>query len=463
MDLKIFNKAIITLIGVTAASMAVAQKRIDTVTETMTVKPAQVFAFNSTFDTPMAIEVFSPQDSTYRKEYQKLQQQMNDLRAKMSKLRTDELRKNSERMSEMRIKLKDKSFESLKNFQYHFDDNNVSGQSKGLGITSNRQNFYYNGTKGDDYIRKRIASGEAKEKVKNYTKSYSVDRDDNISIDNSYGRVTINTWNKNEVKVDVEIKAVGDDDAKAQKLLDGVSIADSKTSSTVTFKTVIDDDNNNNWSGNNHIRKTEVNYTVYMPAKSPIVIKNRFGSIKTPDLSGKVSVNLSYGNLNAAQLTNPQNNVTVRFGDANIENLNSGAVSVSYGNMNIGTADNLNAKLNSSSGVVNKLKSAGDISVRYGNGFKVGQLVNVKNLNVDAAYTKVLVNVKDDYNFDVNTKMGNFIYDGNDGVKVTETTPDVTRGYSSTKTYKGTVGKGSTGKTITIKGHYTDVKFDDPQ
>jgi len=40
--------------------------------------------------------------------------------------------------------------------------------------------------------------------VKNYSKTYSVDGNDALSINNKYGKVVVNTWARNEVKVDVQ-------------------------------------------------------------------------------------------------------------------------------------------------------------------------------------------------------------------------------------------------------------------
>ena len=464
MKTKIFKKALFTLVCVMAANVMFAQQRTDSITGLVVATaptPLRAQAYPGVFAAPATMVIFSPQDSTYRKEYKKLQDQMNELRTKMSKLRTEELRKSSEKLRESSEKMQElnransnKSFQTLRSYSY---SENVSGESKGLGVTSNSRSFSYSDGKGADYWKNKIANGEVKEKTKSYTKSYAIDRDDKIMIENLFGKVVINTWAKNEVKVDVEIKADAHDDASAQNLLNAVSITDSKSESTVSFKTAITKDDDNR--GDN--TRTEVNYTVYMPAKSPLVLTNKFGAVKMPDLSGKISLNLSFGSLSAQQLTNPLNELTVKFGDATIESLNSAGMNISYGKLNIGTADNLKAKLSFSSGNVDKLRSSGDITVKYGAGLKVGQLLNVKNLNVDASFTKVLLNVKDDYDFDVNTKMGSFNYDNNGSVKVLTTSPESTSGYSSSKTYKGKVGRGSTDKNITIKSSYSSVKFDE--
>src|SRR6202000_3406907 len=107
--------------------------------------------------------------------------------------------------------------------------------NRGFSISGSDENGHRSYMKGDDYIAKKIASGEVKEKTKPYTKSYAINTADKIAIDNQFGKVVVNTWAKNEVKVDVEIRADGDDDAAAQKLLDKVTIKDGKEGDGVSL------------------------------------------------------------------------------------------------------------------------------------------------------------------------------------------------------------------------------------
>jgi hypothetical protein len=337
---------------------------------------------------------------------------------------------------------------------------------KGIGIY--KQNF---NADNDKVFKEKLQSGEIKEKTKAYSKTYSVDANDKLQINNTYGKVTVNTWAKNEVKVDVQIKTYANEDETAQAMLDNISITDSKENSLVSFKTTIEPtkfkNSNANFigtmfsSGKSNTRKMEVNYTVYMPVKSQLDVTNRFGSITLPDLSGKVNVRLSYGSLVSQELSNIDNDIKVSFGDARIANLHSGDVNVSYGKLFLGTADKLKARVSFGSVNVDKLTSSGDIAAHYGEGITVGELdKNLKSLNVNAQFTKVNLGVKDNYDFDVTTHLGSFNYDKN-FVKVISTTPEEgTRHYSTTRTFKGQVNKGNSDKAITIKSTYSQVRFD---
>src|SRR6476469_8111073 len=70
-------------------------------------------------------------------------------------------------------------------------------------------------------------------KTKSYTKSYNLSNSDKVSLSNQFGEMKLNTWDKNEVKVDVTIIGKADEEARAQEILDRISIVDSKEGNTV--------------------------------------------------------------------------------------------------------------------------------------------------------------------------------------------------------------------------------------
>ncbi|TSD64970.1 hypothetical protein FFF34_013825 [Inquilinus sp. KBS0705] len=301
------------------------------------------------------------------------------------------------------------------------------------------------------------AGSFANEKVKSYSKTYSIDGNDLIQINNSFGKVTLNTWDRKEVKVDVQIKLGADDDDDVDEMLKNITISDSKVGSTVSFKTNIR--NNNNHGRNNHM---EINYTVYMPASNPLDVKNSFGSVILPDLSGKVIARVSYGSLNAQQLLSNDNDVKVSFGDGSISNFNGGQLAISYGKLKTGTVSNVNLDIDFAGFSTERLKNSAKVDIKYGDGFNVGVIDrSVRNLNIKASFTKIRLDFSESqsFNFDVTTKMGGFNYD-DDKVKVTSKSPsDEDHGWSSTKTYKGYIGKNNSDGKITIDADFTNVKF----
>ncbi|SDR90392.1 hypothetical protein SAMN05216490_0167 [Mucilaginibacter mallensis] len=301
--------------------------------------------------------------------------------------------------------------------------------------------------------------------TKNYSKTYPVDANDALSIDNRYGSVIVNTWAKNEIKVDVQIKVSSSNDNATQKVLDNVTISDDKSGNTVSFKTNIGETKGSwtSWiSGSHSSSKMEINYVVYMPARNELIIDNRYGAIVLPDLQGKVTINCAYGSFAAKSLTN-ESAIRVKYGSASIENLGSSSLEVSYGSLHLGSADKLLADVSYSGADIGKLKTSGAINIRYGGGLKIGGLEKtVKNLAINASYTGVSIGLSGDENanFDVTVHYGDFNYNEHN-VTITGKSPaDGDKGGHFTKSFKGYIGKGDAEKTIAINSSYASVKFE---
>ena len=171
------------------------------------------------------------------------------------------------------------------------------------------------------------------ELIKNYIKSYTVKANDKLEIDNLYGKIRVNTWNRNEIKVEIQVKVAAKNEADAKQLLDKVSIKNSKIGSKVSFKTNIAKDgvwNLISGSNKNIYRRIEINYVINMPTRNALNISNQWGIIELPDFEGKVVINCSYTNLIAQSLSNTAE-IHINNGDAKIAKLKMSDLNISYG------------------------------------------------------------------------------------------------------------------------------------
>lgn len=319
-------------------------------------------------------------------------------------------------------------------------------------------------SKGDeDNDDVNIESGTAKEKIKNYSKSYSLDGNDKIKLSNQYGKITVTTWDKREVKVDVQIRAEANDDDAAQKLLDGVQINDNKTGDLISFRTELER-SNNSWSifGRNKAHKLTINYTVYMPAKTDLNVEASYGSIELPNLSGHVKISSSYGSVSAENLSNPANEIEGSYGSLNVNSLNGAHLEFSYGSVNIEECNNLKADLSYGSFKLGKLKGSGDLNLSYVGGFKIDDLGNsFKKLNINSDYSGISVGApaNSNFEFDITTTYGGFNYDGNKVTITSKTPADGSRHTSLTKNYKGHYGKEGAEAQVNIHSTYGGVNI----
>ena len=81
--------------------------------------------------------------------------------------------------------------------------------------------------------------GDNVEKKRTISKTYTVGPDDRLSVENSFGNVTVSTWDKNIIQVDVEIGVRASSDEKAQQMLDQISVTDHQGGQEIEFKTDI--------------------------------------------------------------------------------------------------------------------------------------------------------------------------------------------------------------------------------
>jgi hypothetical protein len=173
------------------------------------------------------------------------------------------------------------------------------------------------------------ADGDNIEKKKTISKSYTVGKDDKLSIDNSFGEVTINTWDKNEVKVDVEISVHAATDDKAQHMMDQISVSDNQGGNTISFKTDIGNMGNGKNKGEDKDRKFYVDYKVYMPAANPLTITNSFGATTVPDFDGTVDLTSKFGELKTGRLSNVKS-IHVEFGQASVQSARNGEITLKF-------------------------------------------------------------------------------------------------------------------------------------
>ena len=271
-------------------------------------------------------------------------------------------------------------------------------------------------------------------KQKSYTKSYSVSSSDRISLDNQFGEMKIITWEKNEVKVDASITAMSDEESDVQKLLDKISITDDKSGNTVSFKTKFANEKESKTDKNTHVNQSmKINYTVYLPAGSPLTAKNQFGPLVIGDYRGEANLESQFGSLTTGKITNAKN-IKVGFGKATLGQINNGKIDIQY-----------------STGTINKLVGDVDLKLQFSNAVKVNVDNDVKSLDIDNSYSTLYLDLSKNLSasYNISTSYGSFKNKSNfkiDG--------DSKKDYMTSK-YSGTSGSG--GIKLTVRSSFGSV------
>jgi hypothetical protein len=244
---------------------------------------------------------------------------------------------------------------------------------------------------------------DANMRSKTFSKGFAVDQSVKIVLSNLYGSIQIKVWDRKEIQVDVDIKAYGNTDQDAQKLLDEVSIEASKSGDQVSYRTRMDQEQRNWGSGSRNGKKwrreVRINYIVSMPAANALTLSQNYGSVTMGDLSGALYAKVQYGNFNAQNLSNTNNYVSVQYGNCNIQSLNGAVIKQQYGSaVTIGTVNTLDLNAQYAGVKITTIKGNANIKQQYGSGVTIG---SVDNLNLNAQYANINVStIKGNANID---------------------------------------------------------------
>ena len=166
-------------------------------------------------------------------------------------------------------------------------------------------------------------------------KEYTVNPDAQVILENKFGQIHCNNWDKNLVSIEIRITVTAFSQDKANKLLDLVNIFSNGSPSQVETRTVFSKEG---FSGNS---KISVDYTVNMPSTVMLNLTNKFGDVFLNELSGKGNFDISYGNIEINKLMNSDNVINIKFGKGDIHYITGAMVSLKYSDLKVEYAGSL--------------------------------------------------------------------------------------------------------------------------
>jgi hypothetical protein len=322
------------------------------------------------------------------------------------------------------------------------------------------------------------------EKKKSVIKIYDASSKDNLLIDNQFGQVKINLWDKNEIRVDISITSNANSDDRAKQYLDGVEIEDKREGNQISIRTIINKTNNSTWSwksNNGEKNFVQIDYNVSMPKNTPLTVKNRFGNTNIPVFRAPLVVVSKYGTFMANDLIGNKNDIDVSYGKAEIQQMLNGNLDIAYstldlakaenivlnnkfGKMKIGEVETFDGQISYSGGRIGNLKGSSKIKLSFSGGFRIDELnSSADNVDIQASYSSLVIPMENnDCNFDVTVSYGGFKYPTDRKVSFTqnddERKEDDHRSPRMTKQYVGKVGSGK-GTKVKIVSKYGEVSL----
>ncbi len=146
-------------------------------------------------------------------------------------------------------------------------------------------------------ITSAFAAGE--EFSKNLHKDYDANANTLLVIQNKFGNVDINNWDKNKVSIDVTITVDHKNEEKAKELIDLINVKFNQSGNTIEAITEIDEKFSKwNFSFSNDDEKDfSIDYKVNIPKDIKLDLSNRYGSVFINEITGHSKISVKYGNL----------------------------------------------------------------------------------------------------------------------------------------------------------------------
>lgn len=308
-----------------------------------------------------------------------------------------------------------------------------------------------------------MADGQWMHRSETITETVAISNTATVEITNKYGRIEIDTWDKDSLSIEVSITAQAKNFDKVERIIDRINI-DMNTDSEdfMIFRTEIGngkrrgggilsffqdlwDDTADLTSSLLNTQNVTVDYRLYMPESVKLTIENKFGDVILPIVKGALRMDIEHGDLRAQEIWNARNvkakygkmdvknirqgNLTLSFVDAviesggslqvesrssniNLEEVESLEVDAHYDEWYIGLAENVNGSQVSTDLRVRNLTNSIDLTSKYGSIDVAHVEPKVKSVHLYGNYTDYSLgfNPSVSYNFNVTLKDNDDFY-----------------------------------------------------
>ena len=293
---------------------------------------------------------------------------------------------------------------------------------------------------------------------KRISKTFPLKNSGQLKLDNRYGTIRVETWDREEVKIDVRIVAEADDQEAADKIFDRISIDFSQFGGAVEAITRIGEKKKEdkgffesifgssvviNFGSNGGGNDFKIHYVVQMPAAAKLTTEAKYCDVELADLTGDTELTVGYGDLVTGDLAG-RNRVQVSYGTIRMN---------SFG-------DNSYLRLRYTEGNLDRATF-----LEYDGRYSELEMDYVKEIKINAGYDEIdieeaeIIDMDGNYN-DVDLgKIGKLEYDGNySDINVDEivTEVEIDSGYGDVDIER----LHKTFRRVYIRTRYADVDID---
>ena len=220
-------------------------------------------------------------------------------------------------------------------------------------------------------------------------KEFKINKDAELIIDHEFGNVRCENWDKDIISIVATVKVNTSNSEKAYQIIENVLVEVKGTKSKVEAICDL-----NQKYRNNKNSKVTIDFDIKMPVTVSLNLENKFGSAYVESVSGPANISSEYGSLEIISLSNTNNSVEVKFGDANIKHMTNGDLEIGYSHLKIAGAEELSIESEYSDISIVKAKSisleleGGNITIGSVGDFDVeSSFANIEIQNLSGSIT----------------------------------------------------------------------------
>lgn len=224
--------------------------------------------------------------------------------------------------------------------------------------------------------------------TKSIKKDFSINLDGTAKFSNRYGKMTINTWDKDRVKINILITVNATSESNAQEVFNRISIDFENSADFVSAETQIANNSNSWWSGWSDNDKSDfrINYEVYMPRSVSLDLKNRYGDAYIEKLENNATIDVKYGDFNMDGVGKALN-VVLGYGNGNIVQAGNTDASISYSKFRLQKCKNGTFSSKYSKIAINEAED-----LRINSAYDTYDIGTVQNYHSQGKYDNVSIN-----------------------------------------------------------------------
>jgi hypothetical protein len=223
------------------------------------------------------------------------------------------------------------------------------------------------------------ASAQIDEKVK---RTFETSTAPQLSIDNSFGDITIKKHKQSIIDVLIEINVVPKKSRDYDKVKDKVHIEINEVGDRVELTTV------NDLNGMS-TEELEIDYTVSIPENTSLEIRNQFGDVWIEGTEGKVYARVQHGDFFCGNVGGSENSIKVQFGELRLQSMKDAELETQHGDFRASRLQNVEVEIQFGDAEIDEIDGELDIDIQHSDLSIEKCTESLRKLEIDAQFSDI--------------------------------------------------------------------------